>query len=58
MNPIADDSTTSAVEVTQEAGGHVATCTCGWLRWEVSRSALDNYATAHLRDRHKTRDEG
>lgn len=42
----------SVLEVvfTEEAGGHVATCTgCGWLRWEPedNRAVLRVHATGH-----------
>lgn len=36
------------VATTQEGGGHVATCTCKWLRWESNRVLLDQAINKHI----------
>lgn len=35
--------------ITSEGGGHVATCSCKWLRWDASETALATHVREHLK---------
>jgi len=35
------------VTVSRVDGGHLATCTCGWVRWDISRVTVDLVARRH-----------
>jgi hypothetical protein len=39
---------THTVTRTREGGGHIATCTCAWLRWESNSVVLDQAIHKHI----------